>query len=60
MNFSRHESDVLHRLKASPGNFYKPQFGVKGRLILLVNAVFMATKFAGDVYDYRVREFEKI
>ena len=33
--------------------------GVKGRLILLVNAVFMATKLAGDVYDYRVREFER-
>ena len=33
---------------------------MKGRLILLVNAVFMATKFAGDVYDYRVQEFEKI
>ena len=28
----------------------------------LVNAVFMVTKLAGDinVYDYRVREFEKI
>ena len=29
---------------------------MKGRLILLVNAVFMATKFAGDIYDYRVCE----
>ena len=46
-------------------NFYKPQFPcslagvIQGHLILLVNAVFMATKLAGDVYDYRVREFER-
>ena len=33
---------------------------MKGRLILLVNAVFMVTKFAGDIYDYRVQEFENI
>ena len=41
-------------------NFISPNLCVKGRLILLVNAVFMATKFAGDVFDYCVREFEKI
>ena len=33
---------------------------MKGRFILLVNAVLMATKFAVDVFDYRVREFENI
>ena len=27
---------------------------MKGRLILLVNAV-MATKFAGDIYDYPLK-----
>ena len=33
---------------------------MKGRLILLVNAVFMATKFAGDVYDYRITVCENL
>ena len=37
---------------------------MEGLTTELVNAVFMATKLAGDiiinVYDYRVREFEKI
>ena len=35
---------------------------MQGLTTVLVNAVFMATKLAGDinVYDYRVREFEKI
>ena len=35
---------------------------MQGLTTELVNAVFMATKLAGDinVYDYRVREFEKI
>ena len=35
---------------------------MQGLTTELVNAVFMATKLAGDinVYDYHVREFEKI
>ena len=34
---------------------------MQGLTTELVNAVFMATKLAGDIVcDYRVREFEKI
>ena len=42
--------------------FWRERSHMQGLTTELVNAVFMATKLAGDinVYDYRVREFEKI
>ena len=33
--------------------FISPTVWREGSSHMLVNAVFMATKFAGDVYDYR-------
>ena len=42
--------------------FWRDEAHIHGLTAELVNAVFMATKLAGDIntYDYRVRDFEKI
>ena len=49
-------------MKFSKAPFWREGSHMQGLTTELANAVFMATKLAGDinVYDYRVREFEKI
>ena len=57
-----HYSFTLHVLYRLIKSLRREGSHMQGLTTELVNAVFMATKLAGDinVYDYRVREFEKI